>query len=121
MAVSPARGGKSRSGGLDAMTAFCLPSPPMGAARLVPLLVLLGLLSIVTADCATADGLSGTHADASEECCGVAHCSVVPGRLAGARPWAVVAPVDAPAASTPMPADRQPLAPPPEPGVRRSA
>ncbi len=87
----------------------------------LPALAVLALLVTVAFLCATHDGLVGPHTEASDECCSLAHCSVVTIDRAGLTPWVVIVALGVTEAATARSTAPPPVSPPPELPLSRSA
>lgn len=80
----------------------------------LPALAMLALVVIVGVLCATADGLLVPHVEASDECCGLVHCSVVTIGRARFAPWVVAVTVGLSGVAAARSTLPRPDSPPPE-------
>ncbi|MGH7332995.1 MAG: hypothetical protein ACREKS_09685 [Candidatus Rokuibacteriota bacterium] len=77
-------------------------------------LALLVLMTVVAGLCVTGEVLRAVHVDASEGCCGLAHCSVAVVTMYAVAPFVAVATAGVLVASLIRSSTIEPTAPPPE-------
>ncbi len=84
-------------------------------------LALLVLMAVVTGLCVTGEVLRAVHTDASEGCCGLAHCTVLVLTVYAVGPFVAAATACVLVASAARSSIIPPIAPPPELRVLRFA